>query len=49
MCRELFVALVFEYLSHLTKRMARERTSRMEFPIAFGATEALKTRGRDPY
>jgi hypothetical protein len=26
-----------------------ERTSRAEFPITFGATEALKTRGLDPH
>ena len=48
-CREMFIPLVFKIPNHLNKRTARERTRRLEFPIALGATEALKTRGLDPH
>ena len=49
MYRELFIALFFERRLHFINRTARERTRRTEFPIAFGATEALKTRVLDPH
>lgn len=49
MCRKLFVPLAFISLAHLVKLTTSERASRMEFQIAFGATEALKTRGLDPH
>jgi hypothetical protein len=49
MCRKLFVPLAFKSLTHLVKRTTSECATRTEFPIAFGATEALKTRGLDPH
>jgi hypothetical protein len=45
---ELFVALGFVGLLHLVKRFVDERTSRIEHPLTFRASEALKILALNP-
>ena len=45
---ELFVALCFVGLLHLVKRFVDERTSRIEHPLTFRASEALKILALNP-